>query len=116
MAEREVRYCTTEDGVRIAYTVAGDGPPLIYIQGFIESFSLEHLLPNTQEFFRRVARGRQLVRYDMRGTGLSQREVADVSHTALMRDLSAVVEAVGLKRFPYGDQLAEDRGLLPTRR
>ena len=27
--EREVRYCTTEDGVRIAYAVEGSGPPLM---------------------------------------------------------------------------------------
>jgi class 3 adenylate cyclase/pimeloyl-ACP methyl ester carboxylesterase len=97
--EREVRYCTTEDGVRIAYCQAGEGPPLVYVQGFIESFSQEHLLPNTQDFFRRVARTFRLVRFDMRGTGLSQREVADVSHGALMRDLEAVVRAAGLKRF-----------------
>ena len=38
--EREVRYCTTEDGVRIAYCVEGKGPPLVVVAEFAESFSL----------------------------------------------------------------------------
>ncbi|MEX0800861.1 MAG: alpha/beta fold hydrolase [Dehalococcoidia bacterium] len=97
--EREVRYCTTEDGVRIAYCVEGDGPPLVMIAFFIESFSLDHLLPESQQFFRRLGQGRRLVRFDARGTGLSQRDVADMSTAALVRDLEAVVRAAGLKRF-----------------
>ncbi len=32
--EREVRYCTTEDGVRIAYCVEGEGPPLVVVAEF----------------------------------------------------------------------------------
>ena len=38
--ERDVRYCTTEDGVRIAYCVEGEGPPLVVEAEFAESFSL----------------------------------------------------------------------------
>ena len=42
--EREVRYCTTSDGVRIAYSVEGEGPPLLFCQ-HVYSFSLSHLVP-----------------------------------------------------------------------
>jgi class 3 adenylate cyclase/pimeloyl-ACP methyl ester carboxylesterase len=97
--EREVRYCTTEDGVRIAYCVEGEGPALVICPEFVESFSLDHLLPEAQPFRRRLGDGRQLVLYDTRGTGLSQRDVTDMSHTALLRDLEAVVRALRLKRF-----------------
>ncbi len=37
--EREVRYCTTEDGVSMGYTVAGEGPPLLVGPYFFESFT-----------------------------------------------------------------------------
>ena len=40
--EREVRYCTTEDGVRIAYRLEGERPPLVVPPFVIESFGLEH--------------------------------------------------------------------------
>ena len=95
----DVRYCTTEDGVRIAYCVEGEGPPLVVCPWFIDSFALEHLVPELQAFMRRLGQGRRLVRYDMRGTGLSQRDVDDLSHSAQVGDLEAVVRAAGLKRF-----------------
>jgi class 3 adenylate cyclase len=97
--EREVRYCTTEDGVRIAYCVEGEGPPLVVCPWFIDSFALEHLVPELQAFMRRLGQGRRLVRYDMRGTGLSQRDVDDLSHSALVGDIQAVVRAARLKQF-----------------
>ena len=97
--EGEVRYCTTDDGVRIAYTVLGEGPPLVMAPFFIESFSLEHLYPVRQPFMEDLGRGRTIVRYDQRGTGLSDREVEDLSLPALTSDLEAVVRAAALERF-----------------
>ena len=94
--EREVRYCTTEDGVRIAYCVEGEGPALVMCPWFIESFSQSF---QAQPYYRGLATGRQLVRFDARGTGLSQRDVTDLSFSAQVGDLEAVVRAAGLKRF-----------------
>jgi pimeloyl-ACP methyl ester carboxylesterase len=96
--EREVRYCTTEDGVRIAYCVEGEGPPLLAIPFFIESFSLDHIFPEYRRFLQRIAAGRQLIRFDSRGVGLSQREVGDLSWEALASDGVAVIDACGLDR------------------
>ena len=98
--EREVRYCTTEDGVRIAYCVEGEGPPLLAIPQFIGSFSLFHLVPMWEDYLRQIGRGRQLIHYDVRGTGLSQRqEVNDLSPAATLLDVEAVVRSLSLKRF-----------------
>ena len=79
--DNAVRYCTTPDGVRIAYSVEGEGPPLLVCPQFVESFSLDHLFPPYEKFMRRLGEGRSLIRYDARGTGLSQREVGDISFT-----------------------------------
>ena len=99
MPDPQARYCTTEDGVRIAYRVEGDGPALVVIPLFIESFSLiDRMIPEHREFMRQLGEGRQIIRYDMRGTGLSQRQVDDVSHLALVRDVEAVVRAAGIRR------------------
>jgi len=95
--DRIVRYATTEDGVRIAYSVEGEGPPLLVCPLFIESFSLDHLVPIHEAFFARLREGRRLIRFDGRGTGLSQREVdGELSPEAHCRDLAAVVAAADL--------------------
>ena len=44
--------------------------------------------------------GTTLVRYDERGCGLSDWKVEDLSFEAWVRDLEAVVDALGLERFP----------------
>lgn len=90
----EVRYCTTEDGVRIAYCSAGDGPPLVMTPFFVESFSLHHLAPEIDLFLDRLRAVRRVVLYDQRGTGLSQRDAVGGS-AELLKDLEAVVAAAG---------------------
>ena len=97
--EREVRYCTTDDGVRIAYLAVGSGPPLVVVPLFIGSFSLLHLAPEYESQLQRIGEGRQLILYDVRGTGMSQLEVTDLSPEATIKDLEAVVRAARLKRF-----------------
>jgi class 3 adenylate cyclase/alpha-beta hydrolase superfamily lysophospholipase len=97
--DREVRYCKTEDGVRIAFCAEGAGPPLIMCPSRGESFSFSHLSPELETFVQRLGRGRRLIRYDERGTGLSSREVEDRSCSGFSRDIAAVADAAGLERF-----------------
>src|SRR6266542_2251446 len=97
--EREVRYCTTEDGVRIAYRVKGDGPPLLMCSMLVESFSLHHINPDYEEFISAVGAGRSVIHYDTRGTGLSERDVADLSLAGQVGDIRAVADAVGVDKF-----------------
>jgi pimeloyl-ACP methyl ester carboxylesterase len=97
--EREVRYCTTEDGVRIAYCGEGEGPPLVACPHLFESFSLDYLFPDLHRIRSASQAGHYVVRYDARGTGLSQRDTDDLSHEAFVRDLEAVVQASGVERF-----------------
>ncbi len=98
--ERDVRYCTTEDGVRIAYSMEGGGPPLVICPYFYESFALDgEAIPDWSVLIQGIGAGRQVFRYDMRGTGLSQRDAADISNEAFLLDLEAVVQTAGLDHF-----------------
>ena len=99
MAAQEVRYCTTSDGVRIAYCVEGEGPPLLMCTNFIESFSVAHYFPQYEDFWRKIAEHHQLIRFDMRGTGLSQRNLERYSLAGICMDMEAVVAAARLKKF-----------------
>jgi len=98
VADLQIRYCTTSDGVRIAYTTDGQGPPLVVMSPIWTSFSLLHELPNFEEFQRLISAGRTLVRLDNRGVGLSQRDVAEGTVASFARDLVAVLDALGIAR------------------
>ena len=94
--EPQVRYARTSDEVGIAYWKFGDGP--LIVQTPLAPFShIEMEWQNTEirRWYERLAQGATIVRYDGRGNGLSQRDVADYSLDAHVRDLEAVIEQLG---------------------
>lgn len=99
MEEQVIRFCAASDGVRIAYATVGKGPPLVYVCGSPAHLEMEWRTPFLRAFLCELANGYTLVRYDMRGSGLSDRDVTDISLPVLTRDLEAVIEVLGLKRF-----------------
>jgi class 3 adenylate cyclase/pimeloyl-ACP methyl ester carboxylesterase len=100
MTPPPVQYVKTSDGVSIAYTTAGSGPPLIWIQTLPSHIQMEWEQPILRAGFETIiGAGMTLVRFDFRGTGLSAREASDVSAAAFVRDIEAVVGRLGLDRF-----------------
>ena len=99
LMEQQIRFCTTSDGVRLAYAVLGSGPPLIVASGWLTHLQFDWDNPEVSAFWKGLARGRRLIRYDKRGTGLSDRNVADLSFESRVEDLRAVAGALELDRF-----------------
>lgn len=97
---QDVRFCRAGDGVRLAYATIGKGPPLVKAANWLNHIEYDWESPVWRRLFRELAATRTLVRYDERGTGLSDRDVADISMAAWVRDLEAVVDAAELDRFP----------------
>ncbi len=97
--EQQIRFCTTSDSVSIAYATVGDGPPVVYANGWPTHLELEWEAPSSRSFLEALAQGCTLIRYDMRGTGLSDRDVSDFSVDALVKDLEAVVDHLKLDKF-----------------
>ncbi len=99
--EQQIGFATTTDGVRIAYATTGDGPPVVFVLGWISHLErgLTSPLYDRDGFIRWNSRRNLFVRYDGRGFGLSDREVDDFSLDARVRDLEAVVDALNLERF-----------------
>jgi len=96
--EPEVRFCTTSDGVRIAYATMGKGPPLVDVSNWISRFKYMAHDPRLADIYRQVASNRQLVLYDRRGTGMSDPDVTDFSRGVLVKDLEAVIDHLKLRR------------------
>jgi class 3 adenylate cyclase len=97
--EREVRYCTTGDGVRIAYATTGSGYPLVRGLGWMSHLEFEGRTPLWRATNDALSAHFQFTRYDGRGTGLSDRNIEEFSLETYIADIEAVVDAAGLERF-----------------
>jgi class 3 adenylate cyclase len=98
--EPRIQYAQTEDGVSIAYWTLGEGMPLVnMVLGGFSHIQLEWEIPQFRQAYERLARNVMLVRYDSRGSGLSDRDVTDYSLEAHLLDLGAVVDRLGSERF-----------------
>ena len=100
MIEQNIRFCSTSDGVRIAYATVGNGPPLVKAANWMTHLEYDWRSPVWRHWLEALAAEHTLVRYDGRGTGLSDRQVGEISLEAFVRDLEGVVDALGLDRFP----------------
>src|SRR5258708_35593609 len=96
---QRIRFCEAPDGVRIAYSVIGRGPPLVMLSGGHCHLDLDLESPVLGHWFSELSRRHSLVRLDTRGFGLSDRSVVDHSIDAVVCDVRAVVDALGLDRF-----------------
>lgn len=100
-----IQYVTTPDGVRIAYATfgEGDGVPLVVLRpSMLSHVEAEWRLSRRLRegaVIEQLAHGRRAVRLDVRGGGLSDRDVADCSFDARVGDIATVVDRVGLARF-----------------
>jgi len=97
---QEVHFCTAADGVRIAYAEVGRGPPLVKTANWLNHLEYDWQSPVWRPLLHALAADHRLIRYDARGNGLSDWEVADFSLDALVQDLESVIAATGLARFP----------------
>ena len=98
--KQQIRFCTSHHGARIAYATSGQGPTLVKAANWLSHLEFDLESPVWSHLLHELSRNHTLVRYDERGCGLSDREVADLSFDAWLRDLETVVDACGLVRFP----------------
>ena len=96
----QIQYAKAADGVRIAYWSVGEGAPLLHMPPFpVSNIQKEWGFAPQRRFYEDLVSTLQLVRYDCRGAGLSDREVSDYSLEAHSRDIIAVADRLGLERF-----------------
>jgi class 3 adenylate cyclase/pimeloyl-ACP methyl ester carboxylesterase len=96
---QEIRFCTAPDGVQLAYSIIGQGPPLMKTGNWMTHLEYDLESPIWRHLYREVVKDHALIRYDARGNGLSDRTVDEISFDAFVSDLEVVVDAAGPKRF-----------------
>lgn len=99
MAKQEIKFCRSTDGVRLAYAVAGTGPPLVKAANWLSHIEYEWESPVWRHWYEKLSQRYTLIRYDQRGCGLSDRQVDEISLDIWVKDLETVVDAVGLDHF-----------------
>ena len=97
--EQQISFCKTADGVRIAYSITGQGPAVVMVPGWISHLQLQWEPPAAQSFLEKLTRHHTLICYDRYGCGLSERNRTDFSHESEVRVLEAVVNHLKLKHF-----------------
>ena len=97
--DQEIHFCTASDGIQLAYSTIGQGPALLKTGNWMTHLEYDLKSPIWGHLFRELAKDHLLARYDARGNGLSDRIVDEISFDAYVRDLEAVVEALGIDRF-----------------
>ena len=95
----EVRFFESHDGTRLAYAVAGNGPPVILLPSWLTHLEFQRRSVAWQPFLAALGSRYRLIRYDPRGCGLSDRNVADLRFDTWVRDLDALVTHLRLRSF-----------------
>jgi len=96
---QQVRFCASSDGVRLAYAISGSGPPLVRAPHWFSHLEHDWTNPAMRPWVAGLSRRYSLLRFDQRGTGLSDREVPIPSWESHVGDLECVVEAAQFDRF-----------------
>jgi pimeloyl-ACP methyl ester carboxylesterase/DNA-binding CsgD family transcriptional regulator len=93
-----IRFVSTPAG-RVAYSVTGSGPPLLYFLGWVSHLELMWELPAHRRFVEVLAREFTVVRYDRVGCGLSDRARDVFTLESELAVLDALIEHLGLDRY-----------------
>jgi len=96
--QQRIQFARASDGVLIAYRASGQGPPIVVTPPWVSHLDLDlQLLDLLPSFYDQLGTHRTVIRYDGRGTGLSDRDVPDVTAAARARDIEAVVDHLRLE-------------------
>ena len=97
----ETRYARSGD-INIAYEVTGEGPfDLVFVPGYVTHLELHWKMPTFAPFLRRLSSFCRLIRFDKRGTGMSDPVSGAPTLETRMDDVRAVMDAVGSRRAAF---------------
>ena len=85
--DQKIRFCNTSDGVRLAYAVHGAGPPLVKASNWLTHLELDWESGVWRHWLEELGRTNTVIRYDLRGCGMSDRDVDDLSLDRWVADL-----------------------------
>jgi DNA-binding winged helix-turn-helix (wHTH) protein len=99
LPRQAVTFCRTKDGVNLAAASIGNGPVLVRTAHWGTHVEYDLGNPLTGPLLQHLARHFRLVRYDGRGTGLSDWSVGEISSGTFLEDLETTIDSLAVERF-----------------
>ncbi len=96
--KQEIRFCVASDGVRLAYAKHGSGPPLVKASNWLTHLEFDWDSPVWRHWLEELGRTNTVIRHDIRGCGMSDRDAGDMSLERWVLDLETVIDAAGVER------------------
>ena len=97
---QQIQYCRTDDGVNLAWSVIGEGSPIVKAPNWIGHLELDWRNPGFAPICTSIARHHQLIRFDARLNGLSDWEAEICSFERFVDDLEEIFDVAGVQRAP----------------
>jgi pimeloyl-ACP methyl ester carboxylesterase/DNA-binding winged helix-turn-helix (wHTH) protein len=87
-----VRYCLSADGVSIAHAQVGSGKPLVLVGSWMTHLEKDWENPAWGHHLAHLAKDFTVIRYDMRGNGMSDWDDVEISFEKMVDDLGSVID------------------------
>ncbi|HEU4780811.1 MAG TPA: alpha/beta fold hydrolase [Steroidobacteraceae bacterium] len=95
-SRQTVRFLRASDGVQLAWAEAGSGPPLVKAATWLTHLEHDFESPVWHHWSTFLADHFRYLRYDERGSGMSEWDIRDLSLDRRVADLETIVDAAGL--------------------
>lgn len=96
LMKQPIRYARTSDGISLAWTRSGRGPPLARASNWLTHLEYDWESPVWQHWTRFLSQEFSYLRYDERGCGMTDRKVGELSLERWVADLETVIDAAGI--------------------
>ncbi len=96
---QSIHFCQSADGTRLAHALTGSGPQMVRTGHWLTHLEHDWHSPIWRPFLDRLGKQYEVVRYDQRGCGLSDRDIGDFSFQRFVEDLEAVIDSAARDRF-----------------
>lgn len=94
-----IQFLKRDDGVRLAYSVFGQGPPFVVPSPWISNLALSFDDPFVMNFWNEISKSCTIILYDKHGCGQSDRDRKAFTVESELLDLQSVIEHLQLKKI-----------------
>ncbi|MGI9479048.1 MAG: alpha/beta fold hydrolase [Hyphomicrobiaceae bacterium] len=97
--DQKIGFCRTADGVTLAYATVGQGSPVLFVQSWLTHLELDWDLPVRRHMYQALGQDHLVIRFDARGSGLSDSAPPEMTFETTLSDLAAVIDAIGFDQI-----------------
>lgn len=97
---QEIQYRRTDDGVNLAWSASGEGPPVVKAPNWVGHLELDWRNPGMAPICTSIAQHHRLIRFDARLNGLSDWEAQTCTFDRFVDDLEEIYEAAEIEKAP----------------